>query len=146
MAGTRCVRRINGNYARNLDVNEVYNPRNDRWQRLSPLPTARSGIAAAALQGRIFVVGGEAPSGTFHHVEAYEPKSDRWTSYARMPTPRHGLGTAVHAGRIYVISGGPTPGASYSSANEIFTPQGKPRQPTQLREPGWLQRQLQDGD
>jgi hypothetical protein len=78
--------------------------------------------AAAVLQGRIFVVGGEAPSGTFHHLEAYDPKSDRWTSYARMPTPRHGLGTAVHAGRIYVISGGPTPGASYSSANEIFTP------------------------
>jgi hypothetical protein len=25
-------------------------------------------------------------------------------------------------GRILVLSGGPTPGGSYSSANEIFTP------------------------
>jgi hypothetical protein len=39
-----------------------------------------------------------------------------------MPTPRHGLGAAVHAGRMYVISGGPTPGGSYSAANEVFTP------------------------
>ena len=38
-----------------------------------------------------------------------------------MPTPRHGLGAAVNAGRMYVISG-PTPGASYSAANEIFAP------------------------
>ena len=90
--------------------------------RLAPIPTARSGIAAAVLQGRIFVVGGEATTGTFHQVEGYEPTSNRWTSHTRMPTPRHGLGAAVHAGRMYVISGGPTPGGSYSAANEVFTP------------------------
>jgi hypothetical protein len=39
-----------------------------------------------------------------------------------MPTPRHGLGAAAVAGRLYVLSGGPFPGASYSAANEFFTP------------------------
>jgi N-acetylneuraminic acid mutarotase len=88
----------------------------------APLPTARSGIAAAILDGRIVIVGGEAPSGTFNQVEAYDPKSNAWIAYARMPTARHGLGAAVVGGRMYVISGGPTPGASSSAANEIFTP------------------------
>jgi N-acetylneuraminic acid mutarotase len=86
------------------------------------MPTERSGIAAAVLDGRIVVVGGEAPSGTFHEVEGYEPKSNGWSSYARMPTARHGLGAATVAGKLYVISGGPTPGASASAANEILTP------------------------
>jgi N-acetylneuraminic acid mutarotase len=86
------------------------------------MPTARSGIAAAVLEGRIFVFGGEATTGTFSEVEAYDPKADRWSAYARLPTPRHGLGAATVSGRIYVISGGPTPGGSYSAANEIFTP------------------------
>jgi N-acetylneuraminic acid mutarotase len=99
--------RINGNYAQ---------PRCQRSLQSSDRPLAAAfahshgaqRIAAAVLQGRIFVVGGEAPTGTFHQVEAYDPKSDRWTGHARMPTPRHGLGAAVHAGRIYVISGGDT--------------------------------------
>ena len=62
--------RVDGSYDRNLNVNEVYDPGTDRWRRVAPLPTARSGIAAAVLGGRILVVGGEAPGGTFHQVEA----------------------------------------------------------------------------
>jgi N-acetylneuraminic acid mutarotase len=86
------------------------------------MPTARSGIAAAVLHGRMFVFGGEGPAGTFNEVEAYNPRRNSWTSYVRMPTARHGLGAATVAGRIYVISGGPTPGDSVSAANEIFVP------------------------
>jgi N-acetylneuraminic acid mutarotase len=86
------------------------------------MPTVRSGIAAALLDGRIFVVGGEAPTGTFNQVESYDAASNTWMSHARMPTARHGLGAAVVAGKLYVISGGPTPGASASTANEIFRP------------------------
>jgi N-acetylneuraminic acid mutarotase len=86
------------------------------------LPTARSGIAVAVLDGRIFVFGGEAPMGTFDQVEGYDPATDRWTTWAPMPTPRHGLGAAAVGGRIFVISGGPRPGGSYSAMNEVFTP------------------------
>jgi len=86
------------------------------------LPTARSGIAAAVLEGRMFVSGGEAPAGTFNQVQAYDGRSNGWSNHARMPTARHGLGAAAVAGRIYVVSGGPTPGDSVSAANEIFVP------------------------
>ena len=86
------------------------------------MPTARSGIAAAVLEGRMFVFGGEAPAGTFNQVHAYDGRSNGWSNHARMPTARHGLGAAAVAGSIYVVSGGPTPGDSVSAANEIFVP------------------------
>ncbi len=114
--------RLGGSYGRNLNVTEVYDPAANRWRRRAPIPTARSGITAAALGGRIFVFGGEAPAGTFDEVEAYEPETDRWTAWKPMPTGRHGLGAAPAGGRIYVISRGPRPGGSYSAQNEVFTP------------------------
>ena len=114
--------RIDGDYSRNLSVNESYDPAADRWEKRTPLPTPRSGIAEAVLEGRIFVFGGEAPTGTFSQVEAFDPRSNSWRGHMRMPTSRHGLGAAAVAGRIYLISGGPTPGASASDANEIFLP------------------------
>jgi N-acetylneuraminic acid mutarotase len=114
--------RIDGRYADNLAANEVYDPATDRWQTRTPVPTPRSGIAAAILEAKIFVFGGEAPSGTFNQVEAYDPAADTWSTHAPMPTARHGLGAAVVGERIYVVSGGPTPGGSASSRNEIFSP------------------------
>src|SRR5262249_25699355 len=85
------------------------------------LPTARSGIAAAVLEGRMFVSGGEAPAGTFDQVQAYARRRHRLGNHARIPRARHGLGAAAVGGRIYVVSGGP-PGDSVSAANEIFVP------------------------
>jgi N-acetylneuraminic acid mutarotase len=88
-----------------------------KWRERAPMPTARSGIAAAVLGGKIFVFGGEAPSGTFDQTESYDPGSDAWKAWSPMPTARHGLGAATLGQSIYVISGG-----SHSSLNEVFTP------------------------
>lgn len=114
--------RVVGHYGRNLAVVETYDPSLDRWTRGSDLPTARSGITAAVLDGKIFVFGGEGMAGTFRENEVYDPPRDSWHAMAPMPTARHGLGSASVGGRIYVISGGPTPGGSFSDANEVFVP------------------------
>ncbi|HSS65386.1 MAG TPA: kelch repeat-containing protein, partial [Gammaproteobacteria bacterium] len=74
------------------------------------------------IDGEILIFGGESTRGTFDDVEGYDPRADRWSPHPPMPTPRHGLGAAVLNGRVYVIGGGPTPGGSYSSANEVYTP------------------------
>lgn len=114
--------RVNGDYRRNLSVTEVYDPVADRWARAADLPTARSGIAASVVGGRVYVFGGEGAEGTFRENEAYDPAHDAWQVMAPMPTGRHGLGSAVVQGLIHVISGGPTPGGSFSDANEVFIP------------------------
>lgn len=114
--------RMNQSYARNLGTVEAYDPAADRWTKVADLPTARSGITAGVIHGTLYVLGGEAPEGTFRTNEAFSPDTNRWHTAAPMPTGRHGLGSAVIGGQLYVISGGPTPGGSYSNANEMFTP------------------------
>jgi N-acetylneuraminic acid mutarotase len=86
------------------------------------MPTARGGIAAVALGGRLYVFGGEESAGTFGQTEAYDPAANRWTAMAAMPTARHGLGAVAVGGRIFVIGGGVKPGASRSNLNEVFDP------------------------
>ena len=102
---------------------EAYDPRADRWQAKAPLPTGRSGIAAAVLDGQIVVVGGETFGNvrrTFAEAEAYDPAADSWTALPPLPTSRHGLGAAVVGGRLFVLAGGPEAGLTYSDANEVL--------------------------
>jgi hypothetical protein len=106
-------------------VTEIYDVATDTWTAGAPIPTARSGIAAAPApaNGRIFVFGGELgrPT-TYAENEAYDPLSNSWSARAPMPTPRHGLAAAAVGNRIFVISGGPKPGGSFSNVNEVFVP------------------------
>jgi N-acetylneuraminic acid mutarotase len=110
-----------GTFARNLDVNNEYDPATNQWRKRAPMPTARSGIAGAVLNNMFFVFGGESPLGTFNQNEAYDPAQDRWTSYLSMPTARHGLGAVTFQNAIYVLAGGRTPGGSESNLVEIFS-------------------------
>ena len=114
--------RLRHSFRANLDINEEYDPATDSWSARAPLPTTRSGIAAAAQDRVIYVFGGEGPDGTFDENEAYDPANDLWLNAEAMPTARHGLGAAVVDGIIYVIAGGVSPGSSDSAANEAFEP------------------------
>jgi N-acetylneuraminic acid mutarotase len=114
--------RIHGNHDRSIGENEEYDPTSERWRACPPIPSVRSGVAAASLGGRIFVFGGEYRRKTQNQVESYDPATNTWQRWAPMPTARHGLGTAIVGNSIYVIAGGPKPGASFSSVNEMFTP------------------------
>jgi N-acetylneuraminic acid mutarotase len=106
--------------ASNLGAAEVYDPASHAWTALPRLPTARGGIAAAALDGRVHVVGGEGPGGTFSENEAFDVAAGTWVTLAPLPTARHGLGVAQVGGAVYVIGGGPQPGLTVSAANEVF--------------------------
>jgi N-acetylneuraminic acid mutarotase len=112
----------------NLNANEVYNPSQDTWNILEPMPSKRSGLAASVVNGSIYLFGGEHPFGTFNKNEKYDPKINKWTSEAPMPTARHGLAAVAINDKIYVIAGGPKPGIlidilpslTVSNINEIF--------------------------
>jgi N-acetylneuraminic acid mutarotase len=114
--------RIDGDYSRNLATLEIYDSAQRSWTAGPAMPTARSGIASAAADGLIYIVGGEGPSGTFAEVEVYDPAAGSWSQRPHLPSPRHGLVAIAVSGRIHVIAGGPRPGGSYSNLNERFTP------------------------
>jgi N-acetylneuraminic acid mutarotase len=117
----------------NTAAHEVYDPARDAWERAAPLPEPVSGprgaggLAAAALDGRIYVFGGEwfdnSGGGVYAQVWAYDPASDAWTLAGAMPTPRHGLGAVTANGAIWTIAGAARAGGNATSAAvEVFTP------------------------
>ena len=93
----------------NVSTNEAYDVAKDTWSSVLGVPTARSGVGVAVLEGRMHVLGGEAYLndlvGTYRTHEAYDPKSNSWQRLPPMPTPRHGLAVAEIGGRIYAVSG-----------------------------------------
>jgi N-acetylneuraminic acid mutarotase len=103
--------RINS-YAHNTDETDVYDPVLDRWSRGAPMPTARSGSAAAVWEGRILVIGGESPRGVFDQNEAYDPQTGSWSTSSPLPSGRHGMGAAVWGDRVFVPGGGAVNGGA----------------------------------
>lgn len=77
-----------------------------RWTRKADLPSRRGAGAAAGLNGRLYVVGGERGD-SVGDTAVYDPATDRWTALAPMPTPRNHLGAAIVRGRIYAVGGRP---------------------------------------
>lgn len=97
---------------RSVGTNEVYDPATNRWESRSSMPTARNHAAAAAVDGKIYVIGGRVGSAFITRasntdvVEVYDPATDQWGALlAPMPTPRSAGAWGTHDGRIYVAGG-----------------------------------------
>jgi len=82
------------------------------WEMRAPMPSKRSEVAIAELDGKIYVIGGRVGSmavttgSTTDLVEEYDTVTDQWGAVRlRMPTPRDGGVVGVYAGKIYVAGG-----------------------------------------
>ena len=94
----------------NVTTVEEYDPATDQWGILkAPMPTARSAVASAVHNGKIYVVGGEMRNeqmfAAFRAFEGYDPVANRWTVMPPMAVPRHGLAAAVVGNRMHLVSG-----------------------------------------
>ena len=106
----------------NLGALERYDPETDTWTTLRPLPQPSGGLNGAALNGTLYVFGGEYFSeggGVYEHTWAYDPETDDWTEGPPMPTPRHGLAGAALDGRIFAIGGNTAPGIGAATTGTV---------------------------
>ncbi|GAB1318002.1 hypothetical protein MFIFM68171_08212 [Madurella fahalii] len=91
------------------------------------MPTARGGLAAAAIGTKIYTFGGEgnrAPNtrGVFNQTEVYDTIADSWATLPAMKLPRHGMSAAEVGGKIYVPGGGIVQGQGATEVFDVFTP------------------------
>lgn len=96
-----------------------YDPANDSWKALAPLPTKRGSPNAAAVNGKIHVIGGASthpgsketavhparPHRAVDVNEVYDPATNTWATRSPMPTARNHAAIGVVNNKIYVIGG-----------------------------------------
>jgi len=73
----------------------------NEWTYVSPLTTARAGVATAAINGVLYAFGGRTSSSEFcapvtlASVECYNPELNEWTDAGQMPVGRCEAGIAI---------------------------------------------------
>lgn len=72
--------------------------------------TARDRPAAVGLNGKMYVFGGQGPTGDLDSMEIYDPATDSWSYGPAMPSARHPASAVALDGKIYVFGGDETVG------------------------------------
>src|SRR2546425_11517599 len=76
------------------------------WSEKARLPEPRGEVAAAVVDGKIYVLGGSALGDDAQRLnEEYDPAADRWRVRAPMPRGLSHVGAAGMNGKIYVAGG-----------------------------------------
>ena len=101
------------------------------WEQITELPIWRFGDAAAAVYGKIYLIGGydlhenlggRAPA--LSTVDVYDTRTNTWHAVANMPTPRVDPQAAVFSDEIYVFGGydrkGPRGARRYKKTVEMY--------------------------
>ncbi len=108
------------------NANWAYDPTTNSWTTLSPLPTARMGLAAAVVGNSIYAIGGRTGSGPnsggkVNVVERYDIATDTWAAVSPLPSARSDLAAATVGGKIYVFGGFDNTGAVLNTV-DVYDP------------------------
>ena len=92
---------------KSVDWHLVYDPKADKWDNRTPMPTARDHTGTLAVENLIHVIGGRVDSfltnSNLHHI--YDPAKDKWEARNPLPTARSGHGAVLYRGKIFVMGG-----------------------------------------
>ncbi len=83
-----------------------YDPVNDAWMTLAPLPTAVVSSLALYAEGKIFVLGGVNNANVVVDlVQIYTIATNAWSAGAPMPGVRHQMSGGYHMGILFAVGG-----------------------------------------
>jgi N-acetylneuraminic acid mutarotase len=96
-----------------------FNPASDSWKPIAPLPDKRGSAIAAAVDGKIYVIGGATtmegsktpfftafgPARVLSTNQVYDPATNKYETRNPMSVPRNHAFSGVVNGKIYVIGG-----------------------------------------
>ena len=87
---------------------ERYDPEANAWEAVAPMSTGRRWAVAAAIDGKLYVVGGAQKHSTdgLSSVVRYDPQSNAWEVVAPHPIGKiYASAAAVLEGKLYVMGG-----------------------------------------
>lgn len=95
---------------------QIYDTKSDTWRLGPPLPQPNNHGIAAAVEGVIYLIGGQTDPATAYvdTVYALDPKIGRWVEKAPMPSKRSAGVALVLGGKIYVAGGRPPRGNDFA--------------------------------
>jgi DNA-binding CsgD family transcriptional regulator len=102
------------------DVLEIYDPYQDTWSKGAPLPATLSAYAIAALEGKMYVIGGWDGQRYVASVYQYDPGGNEWKARTPMLTARGYAAAVTSGGKILVLGG--FDGKSHLDASQVYQP------------------------
>ncbi len=106
------------------DTVEIYDIEENRWELGKPLQEARQGVQVAAVNGKLYAVGG-----AYDHrkdfmlsssFERYDPDFGTWESLPDLPVLVLAPGVAVIEGKIFIIGGSAIKGESQEASDKVY--------------------------
>ncbi len=92
-------------YAFGKNETYVYDPTTNAWESKTPMPTPREYFDVAAVNGKIYVIGGVVGWAKIGTNEVYDPATDSWETKQHMPTSRSQIEANAIGNQIYVMGG-----------------------------------------
>ena len=92
----------------NSTLNSRYDPKSNVWQDEAPLPEGLSHIGAAALDGKLYAIGGFTDvvhMGPRNLAFVYDPKENRWSALPAISSPRGSIAVAAVDGKLHIFGG-----------------------------------------
>ncbi|GAH64394.1 unnamed protein product, partial [marine sediment metagenome] len=70
---------------------EGQTPGEIKWKRIADLPGDQHAAGAAVMDGKVYLVGGQRPSGppNYNKMRIYDPSANRWSDGPAMGTRRY---------------------------------------------------------
>ena len=103
---------------------QEYDPAAGTWREVALMPSVASHAGAAALNGKIYVVGGFVANvhvGAVNRVFEYDVAANTWRALAPLSAPRGSPGVVALNGKIHAI-GGRNPDRQTVATHEIYDP------------------------
>ena len=85
----------------------VYDPARDAWVTAAPLPRGANHVGVAALDGRLYAIGGFVEQNRKPHADCFalDPGAERWHAIAPLPRPCGAVACVALGGLVHGVGG-----------------------------------------
>ncbi len=113
---------LSGRRSKASNAAYIYEPRLDRWDELTAMPSSRGALTATVYGDLVYVIGGVEEDAVSSRIDIYEPSSDSWRRGPSLPSGRSHMSAATVGRLIYVIGGKSETGGASLGLVETLDP------------------------